>query len=158
MYDFKMEDGHNAIEVTELQRKNLAQLSAYLLNPAVDPDFTMAYFSRGDNPRDVWKHVNSCGTVGCALGHGPMAGIRPDYEETWVGYGVRAFGCIDYRDEIDIPMSIGGPVWDWCFDEDWYDTDNTAIGAGGRIAYMLEHGTPAKFTSADDLYQSRREE
>ena len=62
---------------------------------ALEPALVKAHFS-GEIDRhpvfmtqDVYSH---CGTVACAAGHGPMAGIEAKPHESWTAYTDRVFG------------------------------------------------------------------
>jgi hypothetical protein len=125
--------------LTGEQRANLAKLADYLAAlPADYEQFDMSSFyedagsgcgiplSRGDKPK--------CGTVACAAGHGIAAGIpaRDTDLDMWCFYSQRAF-CPE------------GEAWDWCFEAEWSDVDNTPAGAAARIRLMLKHGVPENY-------------
>jgi hypothetical protein len=78
------------------------------------------------------KAFYECGTVGCAIGHGPLAGIPMNEVESvglWAGYS--------YRTLVQV-----GKKWDWCFSADWAQVDNTPQGAAKRILWLLDKGLP----------------
>lgn len=86
-----------------------------------------------------------CGTVACAVGHGPGAGIAPMADDcTWQRYAARVFGADRLMDDI---------VHGWCFDGAWTVLDNSPTGAAQRIVYMLQHGVPEDFTTAVYVYR-----
>lgn len=125
-----------------MNRENLTTLANYLLALPTDyQHFGMSHFSElGHGPRDYYLSP-SCGTVGCAAGHGPAAGLKPTVNDVdWWVYIERVFGLPD-----------GTQEWDWCFSAHWgeFDIDNTPHGAGRRILHMLEHGVPVGFWDAD---------
>jgi hypothetical protein len=109
----------------------------------VDPEaFDMAeyyQFGKGIWPltsllRDSLLIRYECGTIACAVGHGPGAGIMPTLaDETWPNYAERVFGAFSDPAE-DILVHA------WCFDGIWSEHDNTPEGAAKRIIYMLDHG------------------
>jgi hypothetical protein len=107
-----------------MNRENLLKLATYLLSGALKADFNMNQYESSGN----LDHTN-CGTVGCALGHGPYAGIYKRGNEDWADYGARQFisSCNPYL---------------WCFGARWANCDNTAPGAAKRILYLLRNGTP----------------
>jgi hypothetical protein len=109
-----------------LNRENLEKLAAYL-SGELAADFDMYLFSDNEH-RD---YAGCCGSVGCAIGHGPYAGIEKHSNDLWVEYSERAFGLDRYSKE-----------WRWCFSEAWSDVDNSPEGAAGRIRYYLECGLP----------------
>lgn len=74
-----------------------------------------------------------CGTVACAVGHGPAAGlpVEPEDCNDWFVYSKRVFG-----------LEIEGPEWDWCFGPEWHFVDNSPTGAARRIRHVIEYGVP----------------
>lgn len=110
-----------------MNRENLQKLADYLL--IVSPDkFDMTAFT--DNEQDfAGRTMTSCGTVGCAIGHGPNAGFEKNLGESWVEYSERLFELNKYE-------------WSWCFGEEWADIDNSPIGASQRINTLLNIGLP----------------
>ena len=105
--------------------KNLETLSKYLKSGNLKADFDMENFT----PRGNEYSATTCGSVGCAVGHGPYAGIEKfDYED-WHQYQDRVF-------ELDEDN------WLWCFSSGWELVDNTPEGAAERIDYMLQNGVP----------------
>lgn len=123
---------HLEVSLTEEQRYNLKTLADYLLSDALKSDFTMSYFC---SYSPLGYGVSTCGTVGCAVGHGPFAGVPKDPDEKWSAYSYRMF--IDT--EIDNAADL---AWDFCFSNIWSAYDNTPQGAGHRILYLLKHGVP----------------
>lgn len=113
-----------------MNRENLKKLADYLLSGNLKADFDMSDYSserhhyRGGSPTD-------CGTVGCAVGHGPHSGIKKYKSESWAEYAERGFG-----------LSLIDDEWHWCFADEWVFTDNTPEGAGKRINWLLEKGLP----------------
>ena len=89
---------------TPQQRKNLTKLADYLaaLPPAYDQFRMNDYYALEDEDGDhdavdlseTAAELNECGACACAIGHGPLAGIRPKKGEwSWAQYSKRAFGC-----------------------------------------------------------------
>lgn len=117
------------ITLTPEQRDNLAKLADYLEKGELRAEFDMRLFSDGDHVVDA----SECGAVGCAVGHGPYAGIPKFPEETWYDYWNRAFANGDPR------------VYCWCFASDWVWQDGTPSGVAKRIRVMLEHGLPKNY-------------
>lgn len=107
-------------------RENLAKLSAYLKGK-LKTEFNMEDYS---------DHCNSdnCGTVGCAAGHGPHAGIAKFHYEPWSQYIDRVF-TREYNAQK------------WLFSSYWKFTDNTARGAAARIDWYLKRGVPVDAAS-----------
>lgn len=81
------------------------------------------------------EDYKSCGTVCCALGHGPMAGIPvgDDYS-SWEDYCFYNFG-----------VDVSSPEYDWLFHANWAYVDNTPKGAAKRIRIYLKYGVPKTF-------------
>jgi len=104
--------------MTEQNLKNLETLATYLSSGKLQANFDMTIYC------DPLKHSfdTDCGSVGCAIGHGPHAGIEKWKSETWGMYSVRVFGLRYYSDD-----------WRDCFDPDWATRDNTPEGAAQRI-------------------------
>ena len=113
---------HLPVELTDTQRSNLTRLADYLAKGKTKHQFDM---------RDYYEE-SPCGTVACAAGHGPAAGVRMMKAEDWVEYVDRVFG-----------ESVA--QWYWCFCDCWGSTDNTPQGAAARIRYMLENGVPENY-------------
>lgn len=112
-----------------MNKENLRKLANYLLSGNLKSRFGMAMYccTPGSDPCTA----TDCGTVGCAVGHGPHAGIEKYPTETWIQYTRRAF----------IPKRCNAKQR-WCFSGGWVDVDNTPEGAGLRIMWLLEHGLP----------------
>lgn len=89
-------------------------------------------FDEKGNEAAVYNH---CGTSACAIGHGPLAGIRIKKTEDWSDYSARVF--------IDQYKENGGVAWGFLFSGSWSDYDNTPSGAAARIWYFLKNGAPA---------------
>ena len=115
--------------LTTQQVLNLARLADYLRGLPEDyEDFGMTQFMADRHGREVDVGViqNSCGTVACAVGHGPAAGIQPlPGERQWWDYSYRAFVNGDH------------PLWEYLFSSGWDRIDDTHHGAAARIAYAL---------------------
>lgn len=107
----------------DIQRRiNLQQLADHL-DTVKKRHFDMRYFE---------THVWWCGTVACAAGHGPLAGIPfiPQDDGQWGRYTERAFTGPSYDG------------WSWMFSSGWKKADDTPQGAAARIRYFLQHGNP----------------
>ncbi len=146
-YQDKAELLKNATEVTSdffvkndepFNRVNLTMLADYLEGGKLKAGFDMSKYSS-----DYWLKTE-CGSVGCAVGHGPYAGIPKQYSEDWDVYSNRVF--------IDRGMSS-----EWCFGLFWKNIDNSAQGAAKRIRYLLKHGNEAVGKIIDRGYCHLRE-
>lgn len=116
----------NVIGLSEEHEANLRKLAAYLKGGELAARFDMSKYS------DL-RHADHCGAVGCAVGHGPFAGIEKRPSEDWSGYSRRVFGFC---------QGTGDNYGDWCFGAAWDTTDNTPGGAAARIEWLLDRGLP----------------
>lgn len=108
-----------------MNKENLLKLATYLLSGELKADFNM----RDYNGYGICgEYLTDCGTVGCAIGHGPYAGIPKTTFESWDNYASRVFTA-DFRALL------------WCFSSFWDAVDNTAEGAAKRILYLLRTGS-----------------
>lgn len=117
---------------------NLLTLAKYLINlPENYNHFDMKDYAReytGSIPdaEDVPKMIHACGSVACAVGHGPVAGIAPRRGEWWGSYVSSNFTGDD--------SDYNGRIFEQLFESYWSSVDNTPHGAGLRIYYFLENG------------------
>src|SRR3546814_806467 len=124
---------HNSVDgfeyphgLTLEQYQNLRRLAAYLM--ALPEDY--AKFDMGWWTADSRSPgATTCGTVACAGGHGPIAGIPSLPGEYWGDYIPRVFGN-DTR------------LTNYMFGSSWAEYDNTPQGAGKRILYALHNEIP----------------
>ena len=117
-----------------MNHENLTKLAEYLLQETLRAGFNMYAYSAGEGEGEGRLPLNEpteCGAAGCAVGHGPYAGIPKLHSETWSEYSERVFGI--WEEDIN---------WDWCFSGFWYWHDNTPAGAAHRVLYLVEHGAP----------------
>uniref|UniRef100_A0AAU8HYC1 Uncharacterized protein n=1 Tax=Rhizobium phage LG08 TaxID=3129229 RepID=A0AAU8HYC1_9CAUD len=120
-------DERNAL--TEEKLANLRKLADYLYEKGeLLEGFDMGMYNVDFQmkPRDL-NTENECGTAGCAVGHGPFAGIKALRGEDWVEYFERVF--------IDGSSSI---LFDWLFTGSWEMIDNSPLGAAKRIYILLD--------------------
>jgi len=118
------------------RRKNLIKLARYFNSrKKLQAEFDMGTYSEPSH----LLGSNTCGSVGCALGHGPYAGILKLCNQSWHGYA-KEFAPYD--------------DFDFLFGSQWAKVDNSKVGVVRRICYYLEHGTPKSFFDDDvDLYE-----
>lgn len=119
----------NVVGLSPEHESNLRRLAAYLLGEELQAEFDMDDFSKNYDIEET-----NCGSAGCAIGHGPYAGIPKRGNELWVEYSDRALMSREVRTDTK--------CWYWCFSGDWKHTDNTPIGAARRILWMLGNGVP----------------
>lgn len=158
------------------QISNLKKLARYLATkPKQYVHFDMTTFF-GNEDRTLAKYeydlleTPRCGSVACAVGHGPAAGIfskDPELMREILGNEGALSGALswqEYYTECLIPSDghEHSQMWHWCFSSEWADYDNTPYGAAQRIFYMLKYGVPETFdcnsdypieTAMVDLYQ-----
>lgn len=120
----------NVIGLSHEHEGNLRKLAAYLLAGELKAEFNMRDFTDPEKRNLQLLEATECGSVGCAVGHGPFAGIPKTKQETWTQYSLRVFGLLDDN------------YWEWCFSDGWALNDNTAQGAAKRILFLLEKGLP----------------
>lgn len=108
-----------------MNRENLKKLADYLLGGKLKAAFNMEYYAEHNGSS------TECGSLGCAIGHGPYTGLYKLLAESWEGYAGRVFNIYS-----------SSPEWEWCFSYYWMYVDNTPEGAAKRILYLLEHGLP----------------
>lgn len=121
-------DERGRLGITAEQRHNLYTHARYLFSERLPVNFDMRQFSDETSETD-------CGAVGCAVGHGPYAGLPKYSAESWLEYAARVFGLDVYKKEREA-------AWDWCFHGSWQQRDNSPRGAAQRILYLLHHGLP----------------
>ena len=108
-----------------MNRKNLKKLAIYLEGGNLKARFDMRLFTCFALSIAGETNKTNCGTVGCAIGHGPHAGIPKSPLENWKDYSCRVFDL----SSID---------WDFLFSGKWADVDNTPHGAANRIRWRLQ--------------------
>ena len=120
-------------DITPEQADNLDKLATHLEGlPENYEWFNMSTFSE----------ATECGTVACACGHGPLAGIERKGDESWNDYADRVFGVS--------PDSENGY---FLFDAYWFWCQPTHHQAAARIRVFLKGGIPEAF-SGDDIFTS----
>lgn len=141
--------------LTRAQRRNLDKLATYLESlPRDYRHFHMEEYLRqrarasDEAVTEYARHnggVAQCGTVACAVGHGPAAGIlfrRDELDE----YGGALFPDWSVYSERFVPRAElwarCEPEFDWAFGSAWSSADNHHWGAAARIRYLLKHGGP----------------
>jgi hypothetical protein len=106
----------------EEQQTNLRTLANYLLSGDLKAKFDMFLYSELGH----LSYGVDCGTVGCAVGHGPYAGIEKYPGEEWGKYANRVFGSGESK--------IFSHLWA----SRWKQYDNTPEGTANRILAFLD--------------------
>ena len=114
-------------DITPEQAKNLDTLATHL--EGLPDDYK--HFNMETFEEETW-----CGTVACACGHGPTAGIKKKRGEDWGHYADRAFGASPANDN-----------WGFLFSADWYWYQPTHHQAAERIRVFLNGGVPDGFSA-----------
>lgn len=144
----------NHYNLTRANIKNLDKLATYLESLPEDyehfnmQDYVLQVPNWNENLiRYMLKNgglFNNCGSPGCALGHGPSAGITArngvdivkdsegDPKVEWDAYASR---FVPYG-----PDGNRTRLWDFLFGGSWGQTDDTHRGAAGRIRFILAGG------------------
>lgn len=155
-------------DLTPRRRENLLKLANYLEKlPRNYQHFEMADFIDRNGEYDLDERiaeyarhnggVDKCGTVACAVGHGPAAGILfpPRAERfwergrpNWVRYTLEFFLGGD---------TTSTPEFNWMFGGDWTKVDNHHYGAAARIRYVLaDRPLPKRYGRWTEPKQSDR--
>lgn len=126
-------------------RDNLSKLADYL--DKLPDDYERFHMREYMAERDgeYWHMIYpderskpACGTVACAVGHGPSAGIRVYGDVDWSDYADRVFGEMPEND------------FTYMFGSLWSQTDNTHKGAAARIrTYVALGHTPDGWSYED---------
>lgn len=144
------------INLRAKHRKNLEKLASYLETlPKNYKHFEMADFIEDEQAARKYAATRAvgneliiqCGTVACAAGHGPAAGIRLDRK-----YVERGDWGIDWSSYVDDKFLNRNPTaFEWCFGGGWSMSDNHHWGAAARIRFLLDNkGVPEEFEVDED--------
>jgi hypothetical protein len=127
---------HLKFDLTEEQVSNLKKLAEYLNRSELPAKFDMNTYC-GEEMMELDNGFPTiCGSVGCAVGHGPYAGIPKNDYESWTEYSRRAF-----------TNGRRTTLFLFLFSEDWAAVDNTPKGAAKRIEYFIRYGVPELVTA-----------
>lgn len=118
--------------MTPEHKQNLLRLAEYL-EGELKAKFDMEYYSElstrsymSYSACELGPGVTACGSVGCAVGHGPYAGIPKEKDEYWTNYAHRVFG----------------KFWGYAFHGSWSEIpeQNTPRATAARIRLVAELG------------------
>lgn len=138
-------------KLTKAQRARLEKLAAYLEGlPKRYRHFDMAsWYSEGDGATAEIEYglrnggVKGCGTVACALGHGPAAGVLVPKSMIDLRYG------IEWGEYMTLFGVEHGSLEDrWVFGASWDSYDRHHWAAAARIRHFLHRGVPDGFEFA----------
>jgi len=142
-------------------RKNLLKLADYLeALPEGYEGFRMAFFnlSPAGGVRALDRRTYECGSVACAVGHGPAAGIRTRGDRNWDAYAERAFGVLPSYTLCGYDAT--NPQYQafrYMFGGDWDQYDYTAKGAAARIRRYVDAGGVVPPDWRRERYIARRD-
>ena len=137
--------------IDPIHRENLAKLAAHLESlPADYSHFRMETFY--DPNFHWWDDAGDafvpCGSVACAVGHGPAAGIGMPPLGTVAMYPTGnvakySVGPLNWDDYCNAYLcDPASDAWSFMFGGQWSLHDNSHQGAAARIRHFLEHGLP----------------
>ena len=116
-----------------MNRENLQRMADYIRT--VPPEnFNM----------ELWRTPGSeftpeCNSVGCVIGHCTVLDTPERLKTHLLGsYNFNWYSWSGYFTGIGSWMK----EWNWCFDFQWHNTDNTPTGAADRIEWLLNNGLP----------------
>jgi hypothetical protein len=126
---------HHHLKTNAAQEANLIALARYLVTNSAAIDarqgllFGMTTMRRfRPLPADI---VGSPEIPMPPLAYGPLAGVTPKPGDDWRSYVARSF-CVQFEQ----------PFIHWLQAAPWKETEGSAMGAGLRIAYVLDYGVP----------------
>ena len=93
------------------------------------------------------KKTHACGTVACALGHGPLNKELAPTEACFffASYDGKTYLDWDTYAEKVFGVRYTSPAWQWMFSGRWSASDNTRKGAAARIQHYVKKGLPANW-------------
>lgn len=115
---------------TPEQLANLEKLATYLESDNLKAEFDMDVYCEDGH----FHGSDNCGSIGCAIGHGPYAGIKKSETEAFLVYSRRVFG---------LDHNLFGD-WVHCFGYHWAKLDNTPRGAAARIRQVIAKYVPSQ--------------
>ena len=140
--------------IDSTRKANLLKLAAYLRKldrEKFHMDRFYEYYENDTNQQSISltpdllefhdTEPNHCGSVACAVGCGPAAGIPVDESDAdcWETYSGRVF----IRTNLDINLTnqiLANRTWAFLFSGSWSRFDNSPTGAAERIEFVLENG------------------
>jgi len=150
--------------IDSTRKANLLKLATYLRkldHEKFDMDKFYQYYDDQQeelvplNPEQLEYHdgPHHCGSVACAVGCGPAAGIPvvESDKDSWETYSGRVFIQSDV--ESNPPNQfLATRTWAFLFAGSWARLDNTPTGAAERIEFVLENGLKDVWDESLGLY------
>lgn len=130
--------------LSEESISNLRKLSDFLMVNSEkiynSSTFNISAFSVGNGEVIEFPIFADCGTVCCAVGFGPQAGIAANRDENWSEYLNNFFTNVQgqHIKEFDIGCTNWMRAFHWMFGAHWCHRDNTPYGAALRIKLFLD--------------------
>jgi hypothetical protein len=117
-----------------MNTENLLKAAAYI-RMVPQEKFDMSFW-REDN---LEAPINECSSIGCAVGHCTF--LDPKIKSIIKRHAKIFDGFNYWKWSLDF-FELGDSQWEWCFDWDWVETDNTPEGASLRMEWLVQHGLP----------------
>jgi len=137
--------------IDSTRKANLLKLRDYLRTVPQEKFFMGTFFAIVNEGQDLYDYeshltlfepylweidpveeVHVCGTVACAIGQGPAAGIPVGHADSWQVYS--------QQNLVDNDAPEGDRAEDFLFSPDWQFMDKTPMGVVKRIDILLETG------------------
>jgi hypothetical protein len=117
-----------------MNTENLIKAAAYIRTvPQEKFDMSVWRDNRSERPE------NECNSVGCAVGHCTF--LDPNIKSVAKRHE-RLFNGFNFWEWSLEFFDLGNNQWNWCFDYEWGEVDNTPEGAALRIEWLINHGLP----------------
>lgn len=144
-------------KLTKAQRARLDKLATYLEGlPTRYKSFDMSQWIDGLEDEALAKYARHnggmCGTVACAAGHGPAAGVLvPPRLVEIEDFAGQISAYVDWEGYCELFVGDDLRPRAWVFNGSWAGVDNHHHGAAARIRYLLDHGSPPESFEAPRL-------
>ena len=152
--------------IDSTRKANLLKLAAYLReldHEKFNMDKFYEYYENHNNQQSISltpdllethdTEPNHCGSVACAVGCGPAAGIpvAESDEDCWEIYSGRVFVQSDVEGNPPNQF-LANRTWAFLFSGSWSRFDNTPTGAAERIQFVLENGLKGIWDDSLSVY------
>jgi len=122
-----------------MNKDNLRKMAEYI-RTIPENLFDMQIFRAPGNYKEV-----ECNSVGCVIGHC----THLDADNVLRNYTRFHDDSIRFHKwaEDFTEMGMYSASFQWCFDSEWADVDNTPEGAARRIEWLIDKGLPKNWQS-----------
>ena len=139
-----------------LKIENLKILQNYLKTLPEDyEEFDMATYATYTDCDSKYAYIPpenaECGTIRCAVGHGPAAGLSC-VTRGWDAYCVENFGAVIGCGDTSYDKDKDSSLMAFMFSGMWSEYDNTVTGAVKRMQVVIDHEGDYNKISADPRY------